>query len=98
MRIASTARSMAPRPPNAPADPHPLWPRLIAMLGANIVTVYFTPRLPLDWKFATRTFIRRSHCLGYRQGALFAIDHTPIGPGWVSLDDVLWTVVDPVSQ
>ena len=61
MRIASTAHSMAPRPPNAPADPHPLWPRLIAMLGANIVTVYFAPRLPLDWKFATRTFIRRSH-------------------------------------
>jgi hypothetical protein len=31
-------------------------------------------------------------------GALFAIDHTPIGPGWASLDDVLWTVADPVSQ
>jgi putative transposase len=35
-------RSMAPRPRNAPAHPHPLWPRLIATLGGNI-GLFHTP-------------------------------------------------------
>jgi len=59
-RIASTARSMARRPHDAPAHPHLLLPRLIVTLGGNIAAAYFKPRLPLDWEFATHTMSGKS--------------------------------------
>ena len=53
--IASTARSMARRPRNAPAHPPLLLPHLIATLGGSIAALCSRPRLPLDWEFATHT-------------------------------------------
>jgi hypothetical protein len=64
-RIASTARSMARRPRNAPAHPPPLLPHLIATLGGSIAALCSRPRLTLDWEFATH---RAQKLLGHAQG------------------------------
>jgi hypothetical protein len=51
--IACTARSMVGRPPNVPAHPYLLLPRLVVTPGGSIAAVCSKHQLPPDWQFAT---------------------------------------------